>query len=55
MPQIIMMGHASAVNGKRMENRTKSKTDGEDEVTFRGKPLNTLNTDELISYYSDGG
>lgn len=59
MPQILMLTHASFLNGKRMESRTKQDAGDDmgpgsdpDPVVFKGKRLSELNSDELMDYYA---
>lgn len=57
MPQIVLLNHASGVNSKRMEARTKvnvdSPTDDKDPIVYKGKRLSKLTSDELTMYYGD--
>lgn len=57
MPQIIMLNHASSVNYKRMENRSKIKTnkqttrDINDPIVKDGKRISELSEREKDDYY----
>ncbi len=51
VPQIIMLNHAAFVNQKRSEARVKTQKDGEERVSYNGKDLGDLTTDELAAYF----
>ena len=60
MPQIIMLNHASWVNGERMKKSSDKKSaqsadDGEDPVVWNGKRLSEMNSDEWMLYYGGMG
>jgi hypothetical protein len=48
MPQIIMLNHASWVNGKRYETDKETEESGS---KFNGKRVEEMNTDEWGKYY----
>lgn len=57
MPQILMLTHASWVNGKRMGVKAEPEDLSEvdpakvgDPVVFKGKRLSELTTDEFMDY-----
>jgi hypothetical protein len=56
-PQIIMMGHAAAVNSKRHDRNYKSQQsdDPDDPVVMNGKRMSQLNDEELDRYYGTLG
>lgn len=58
MPQIIMLNHASSINYKRSEARSKAKANNdkpEDEskqIVYKGKKIEELTSEEMVSYMS---
>lgn len=58
LPQIVILNHAAAINGKRMEARVKGKSDAEQEdskdpVVWHDKKLSQLNSEEYQAYYGE--
>ena len=62
IPQMIMLGHAAAVNSlrtdKRMEAKSKAdeikrKKDETDPIVMNGKRLSQLTPEEEVAYYSN--